>query len=192
MFPYLSDHPVVFVKYGGTQRQAEGEMQMLAFNWVGPERQKSNFNIYVPEELKAQSWEDDVFKKYFDLVTEGVQLLRRIPLPVDLVGPGPVASNPRTIRHMIFKDYESAIEYGTVEELQDHLNRVARLGYHTNPNPPQVTLEEELVFCYTDFNDQNFMFSTDTDHCPQRLYIVDFEHTSFLPISTRRIELGKK
>lgn len=82
----------------------------------------------ISRELKAQSWEDDVFNKYFDLVTEGVQLLRRMPLPVDLVGPGPVASNRRTIRHMIFKDYESAIEYvieyGSVEELQDHLNRV--------------------------------------------------------------------
>jgi hypothetical protein len=78
----------------------------------------------ISKELKAPSWEDDVFKKYFDLVAEGVQLLRRMPLPVDLVGPGPVASTRRTIRHMIFKDYESAIEYGTIEELQDHLNRV--------------------------------------------------------------------
>lgn len=24
----------------------------------------------------------------------------------------------------------------------------------TNPNPPQVALEKELVFCYTDFNDK--------------------------------------
>ncbi|KFX98267.1 hypothetical protein O988_04442 [Pseudogymnoascus sp. VKM F-3808] len=115
MFPYPSDHPVVFVKCGGPEKQAEEEIQRLALNW----------------------------------------LLRRMPLPVDLVGP-------------------------VSKELQDHLNRVARLGCHTNPNPPQAILEKELVFCYTDFNDQNFMFTTDADHCPQRLYIVDFEHTSFL------------
>lgn len=69
----------------------------------------------ISKELKGQSWEDDVLKKYFDLVTEGVQLLRRMPLPVDVAGPGPAASTRRTIRHMIFKDYESAVEYGSVE-----------------------------------------------------------------------------
>lgn len=143
MFPYPFDHPMVFVKCGGPQKQAGGEMQMVAFNWVGSERQKSDWNIYVPEvykiftrnrqtfiimqlvegnsigkiseKLKAQSWEGDVFRTYFDLVIKRVQLLRRMPLPVGLGGP---------IRHMIFNAYESAIEYGTVEELQDHLNRV--------------------------------------------------------------------
>lgn len=38
MFPYPSGHHVVFVKYGSPQKQAEGEMQMLAFNWVSSER----------------------------------------------------------------------------------------------------------------------------------------------------------
>jgi hypothetical protein len=52
MFPYPSDHPVVFVKYGGPQKQAEGEMQRLAFNWVSAERQRSHCNIYVPEVYK--------------------------------------------------------------------------------------------------------------------------------------------
>lgn len=44
-----------------------------------------------------------------------------------------------------------------------------------------VNFEKELVFCYTDFNDENFMFTTDADH-RLRLYIIDFEHASFLPI----------
>ena len=45
-----------------------------------------------------------------------------------------------------------------------------------------LNLEKELVFCYTDFNDENFMFTTDSNH-RLRLYIVDFEHASFLPLS---------
>lgn len=49
------------------------------------------------------------------------------------------------------------------------------------PNPPKVTLEKELVYCYTDFNGENFMFTNDPDG-RLRLYIVDFEHASFLPL----------
>jgi hypothetical protein len=49
--------------------------------------------------------------------------------------------------------------------------------------PPKVSLEKELVFCYTDFNDENFMFANDPDDGRPRLYIVDFEHASFLPLS---------
>lgn len=45
-----------------------------------------------------------------------------------------------------------------------------------------VNLEKNLVFCYTDFNDENFMFTTDADG-RLRLYIIDFEHASFLPES---------
>lgn len=45
-----------------------------------------------------------------------------------------------------------------------------------------VNLEKELLFSYTDFNDENFMFTTGSNH-RLRLYIVDFEHASVLPIS---------
>ena len=60
--------------------------------------------------------------------------------------------------------------------------QVAERGYRNDPCPPKVTLESQLVFCYTDFNDENFMVTTDPDGRP-RLYIVDFEHASFLPLS---------
>ncbi|KAK1765105.1 hypothetical protein QBC33DRAFT_545749 [Phialemonium atrogriseum] len=136
----------------------------------------------IAKKFGTQQWGDRK-SKYYDLIAEGIQLLRRMPppLPGDPT-PGPCTSSRRIIKHMLFKDHEAPIEYNTVEELQDHLNRVARLGYRNNPNPPVVNLEKELVFCYTDFNDENFMFTTDAD-CRLCLYIVDFEHASFLPVS---------
>lgn len=63
------------------------------------------------------------------------------------------------------------------------IQQVAEIAYDHEPGPPpKVALEKELVFCYTDFNDENFMFANDPDGRP-RLYIVDFEHASFLPLS---------
>lgn len=41
---------------------------------------------------------------------------------------------------------------------------------------------EPLIFCYSDLNDENFLFETDSNDRP-RLWLVDFEHASFLPIS---------
>ncbi|KAK1772097.1 hypothetical protein QBC33DRAFT_564600 [Phialemonium atrogriseum] len=175
---------MVFVKFGHSHEQAEGDMQRLAFDWLNLERRRTQCNIYVPEVYKiftrdgvtfivmefiegsrvwdfakwfeAQYWEDHK-SKYYDLIVEGIQLLRRMP------------------------DDEAPIEYRTVGELQDHLNKVAKFAYHNNPHPPTVNLEKELVFCYTDFDDENFMFTTSA-HGRLRLYIVDFELASFLPI----------
>ncbi|RDL39523.1 Uncharacterized protein BP5553_03863 [Venustampulla echinocandica] len=207
MFSYPPDRPVVFVKFGGLEKQAEGDMQRLAFGWLSTEQEKKpHCNVYIPEvykifsrhgvtfivmqfieassiqdiakQLGTQHWEDRK-SKYYDLIAEGIQLLRGMPLPSDPT-PGPRTSSRRIIKHMLFKDHEAPVEYDTIEELQDHLNRVVRLGYCNNLNLPVVDLEKELVFCYTDFNDENFMFTTDADRGP-RLYIVDFEHASFLP-----------
>lgn len=68
----------------------------------------------------------------------------------------------------------------------DRALQVAERGYRIVRDPPDlttVTLEKDLnMFCYTGFNDENFMFTTDPDG-RLRLYIVDFGHASFLPPS---------
>ena|SRR3569833_2048843 len=52
------------------------------------------------------------------------------------------------------------------------------------PCPPKFPLESELGFCFTDFNDDNFMFRTQSRHDGRlQLYVADFEHASFLPLS---------
>ena len=150
MFSYPPDRPMVFVKFGGPEKQAEGDMQRLAFGWLSTGQR--DCNVYVPEVYKifsrhgvtfivmqfieasgiqdiakqfgTQQWEDRK-SKYYDLIAEGIQLLRRMPppLPGDPT-PGPSTSSRRIIKHMLFKDHEAPIEYNTIEELQDHLNRV--------------------------------------------------------------------
>ncbi len=225
---YPPDQPVVFVKFGGRKKQGEGDMQKLAFDWLRREREKNpSCNIHVPEVYKIftkgglafilmqflaatpvvqfarhidPSTRDNTMAPYYGMVAEGVHLLSRMPVPNDAT-PGPFTRADRWIKHLLFKDHEAPVVYPTIQELEDHFNRVnmtatmniccvlakgalqvAERGYRKDPHPPTVTLERQLVFCYTDFNDENFMVTTDPDGRP-RLYIVDFEHASFLPIS---------
>lgn len=46
--------------------------------------------------------------------------------------------------------------------------------------PPRIELEKGLEFCYTDFNEENFLFTADPEG-RLRVYIIDYEHASFLP-----------
>jgi hypothetical protein len=62
------------------------------------------------------------------------------------------------------------------------LQVAARTYRKAGPRYPTVSFERELTFCYCDFNDENFMFNTDAAG-RLRLYIVDFEHASFLPVT---------
>ncbi|KAL2150274.1 hypothetical protein VTH82DRAFT_7950 [Thermothelomyces myriococcoides] len=130
------------------------------------------------------SWDREQ-TRYFDMIAEGVHLLSRVPVPADAT-PGPYMSGERIIRHLLFKNCMAPVVYQTIQELEDQLNRVAERGYRIVRDPPDlttVTLEKDLnMFCYTGFNDENFMFTTDPDG-RLRLYIVDFGHASFLPPS---------
>jgi hypothetical protein len=206
---YPPNRPVVFVKFGGPEKQAEGDMQKLAFNWLRQERQRNpSCNIHVPEVFKMftkggltfiimqlvaatpveqfakkfdpRAWDQNK-SVYYRMIAEGIYLLSRMPVPAGAT-PGPFTRGERRIRHLLFKDQTAPVVYPTVQELQDHLNRVAERAYRNDPRPPKVALERQLVFCYTDFNDENFMFTIEADGRP-RLYIVDFEHASFLPLS---------
>ncbi|KAK4234236.1 hypothetical protein C8A03DRAFT_37991 [Achaetomium macrosporum] len=212
-YPFLAyppERPMVFVKFGGPEKQAEGDMQRLACDWLRQQRQRDlGCNIHVPEVFKVFSRDNTTFitmellaaahikdfakisdpitwkqneARYYEMITEGIRLLSLMPVPPDAT-PGPYTRAERYIKHMLFKDQEAPVIYDTIQDLEDHLNRVAELAYdHVPGPPPKVALEKELVFCYTDFNDENFMFATDPDGRP-RLYIVDFEHASFLPLS---------
>ncbi|KAL2158370.1 hypothetical protein VTH06DRAFT_4418 [Thermothelomyces fergusii] len=227
---YPPERPMVFVKSGGPQRQGEGDMQILAFNWLRQVRQENpDCNIHVPEVFKIFSrgrltfiimqlveaapvlrfaktlhpltWNHDK-SRYCKMIAEGVYLLSLMPVPADAT-PGPYTCGERRIGHLLFSDFRAPIVYPTIQQLEDHLNRVhvaaatdiwvvsilakralqvAERGYRRNPHPPRITLEKKLIYCYTDFNDENFMFAIDPDG-RIRLYIIDFEHASFLPPS---------
>ena len=61
----------------------------------------------------------------YDLIAEGIQLLRRMPVPDDAT-PGPYTSDPRLriISHPLFGEDRAAAVYQTVDELETHINRV--------------------------------------------------------------------
>ncbi|KAL2022854.1 hypothetical protein VTK56DRAFT_4385 [Thermocarpiscus australiensis] len=189
-----------------SQLLVEGEMQRRAWEWVRTERLagRCNPDIYVPEVYKAfrkgnrafivmqlldarvlSQCSDYPAHRYYDLIADGIRLLCRMPVPVDAI-PGPYTKDPklwgyRRICHPIFKDHEARSVYSNIHELDAHINRVIGLS-PPGTHPPMVSLEKELVFCYCDFNPENFLFTTHADGC-LRLYVVDFGHASFLPIS---------
>jgi hypothetical protein len=161
-FAYPLDHPMVFIKYGGPDLLAEGEMQMLAFRWLNQERQRTRCTIYAPEvyriltighftflimEIIQGSTVREISEQYnrlgnvsveaemspyCDLVTEGIELLRQMPVPHDAT-PGPYTTRTRRrINHMLFKDGEAVTEYNSIQELEDHLNRVCTIPTISN------------------------------------------------------------
>ncbi|KAL2133432.1 hypothetical protein VTI74DRAFT_2358 [Chaetomium olivicolor] len=209
-FAYPPESPMVFVKFGGPEKQAEGDMQRLAGDWLRQQRQRDlGCNIHAPKVFKIFSRDNTTFitmellaaahvkdlaktpdpitwkqdeARYYEMIAEGIRVLSLMPVPPDAT-PGLYTRAERYIKHMLFKDQEAPVIYNTIQDLEDHLDRVAELAYdHVPGPPPKVALEKQLVFCYTDFNDENFMFATEPDGRP-RLYIVDFEHASFLPLS---------
>ncbi|KAK7735410.1 hypothetical protein SLS63_003880 [Diaporthe eres] len=105
-------------------------------------------------------------------IARAMKLFMSIPVPAEQK-PGPVGGG--YIRHSLFKDDTSACVYSSIDELENHLNRVARL---TNENAPTVTLERSLCFYYSDFYASNFIFTDSGDIC-----VIDFDQAGFLPPS---------
>jgi hypothetical protein len=228
-FPWPSERPLVWVKWGGPERLAEADMQRLAWDWVGRERQaqRCSSGIHVPEVYKTFTWDGRSFiimqlldasllsksvfaypagslydvEQCFDLIAEAVHLLRRMPVPGD-ASPGPYTEQDRLIRHPLFTDQQASVVYQNIAELERHINEartspcclccafltpqqaiVEQFLPGTQHEAPEVKLEKDLVFTYSDFNDENFMFTTNPLDGRLCLYIIDFEHASFLPLS---------
>lgn len=148
---YPPERPMVFVKFGGHEKQAEGDMQRLAYDWLGQQRQEDpRCNIHVPEVFKVFSRDEATFiimelltaahvkdfakasdpviwkqneARYYEMIVEGIRLLSLMPVPPDAT-PGPYTRAKRSIKHMLFKDQEASVIYDTIEDLEGHLNRV--------------------------------------------------------------------
>ncbi|KAL2760653.1 hypothetical protein ACRALDRAFT_1059576 [Sodiomyces alcalophilus JCM 7366] len=114
----------------------------------------------------------DISAPYYEKITRGLKLLLSIPVPPG-TRPGPVGGE--RMRHTFFKDYEAAVPYESVDKLEEHMNNLATWF---NESAPTVRLERELHLVYSDLHLGNFMFTDSGD-----LYMIDFEHASFLPLS---------
>lgn len=152
-FPYPTTSPLVWVKFGSADKQAEADMQRLAWQWVRGERQarRCSPGIHIPEVFRTFTRGDQTFiimelihgtvlaksvyarpvgslypvPHCYDLIAEAIQLLRRMPVPPDAT-PGPYTPDHRLriIKHPLFKDQEATVVYRNIKQLEDHINRV--------------------------------------------------------------------
>ena len=86
--------------------------------------------------------------------------------------------------HPLFKDAEAAVPFKTVAELEEHVNILATMPWQ-DITKPQVTFERKLHLVYGDFRPRNFMF----DENGRDMWIVGFQHVSFLPLSFQTFAL---
>ncbi|KAF6763426.1 hypothetical protein DFP72DRAFT_801144, partial [Ephemerocybe angulata] len=98
--------------------------------------------------------------------------------------PGPVGGG--IIGHRFFVDCESSVAYGSVQELENHVNGILRFAKH----PYSVTFAPEveaygLRLCLSDMNENNFLKDEQG-----KIVAIDFEATSFLPICFMEMALS--
>ncbi len=92
------------------------------------------------------------------------------------------------------------VAYDSVADLESHLNIVGKQPstWLFSLSRPVLTLhgqvmtvkratpaainfsQERMCFCYSNIQEHNFIFSEPTQRC---LYVIDFEHAAFLPVS---------
>lgn len=102
----------------------------------------TNFFIvmeYIPGKTLRQLLKEPGGKSAWESLTNkianGIRLLMSIPAPPGQT-PGPVGGG--LIRHSLFKHETSYCEYSSVDELEDHLNKVRNYGW------PPFTIEPQI------------------------------------------------
>jgi len=114
----------------------------------------------------------------YSKVSDALNQLLSITAPQNLPCLGPIGGGP--IHHLFFMDYVSAIEYDTVEKLEQHVNAILKRGnYGKGYNRPAVDFKhDKVIFSFSDFNLDNFMIDKEG-----KVYILDFQHAGYLPES---------
>ncbi|OAA68020.1 Protein kinase-like domain protein [Niveomyces insectorum RCEF 264] len=115
---------------------------------------------------------DDEAQPYFAKISKALRLFLAMPPPAG-AKPGPYGGG--IIVHPLFQDFVAAVEYTSVDMLEQHLNRVATFFFKTAST---VTLERDLNLVFSDLHTGNFIFTPSGD-----LYVIDFDMAAFLPLS---------
>ncbi|KAH8790921.1 hypothetical protein F5882DRAFT_377049 [Hyaloscypha sp. PMI_1271] len=170
---YPAQAPIFWIKYGLRSEGRDAEARTHDFAFRALER--------IP-----QSEREGIRTLRFTAFLQMIILLEN-PwcisswIPHDAT-PGPYGGG--LIRHPLFKDYQANIEYSSVAQLQHHINKV---NASLPGDVPTVDLsKEKLYFCFSDLYEGNFILSHNGS-----LYVLDFEHASFLPISLMTYALIK-
>lgn len=147
-FPYPADAPSAYVKFGFPVEWTLAEVRNQTFVYDAlqklPPEARQGIHVpevyrimeighrlfiimeYVPGRTLSKITEDEQYwetcrEEVINKICQGMKLLISLPVPED-AKPGPVGGG--IIRHPIFKDFEAAIEYDSIEMLERHLNKV--------------------------------------------------------------------
>lgn len=149
-FPYPTEAPLAYVKFGFPTcieySQAEVRNQIFAYDALQKLPPEARQGVHVPEVYRTVEigrrlfvimeyvagkslaqivGDDETWEAHGEEVTnkicQGMKLLLSLPVPQD-AKPGPVGGG--IIHHTIFKDFEAAIEYDSIDMLERHLNKV--------------------------------------------------------------------
>ncbi|KAI0085788.1 hypothetical protein BDY19DRAFT_964330 [Irpex rosettiformis] len=175
------DASKIWVKFGSSITMGEACTQHYVAHYL---RNNDIPNVRVPLVYLAFKWEGYSFivDEYIDGTTcdnsdihriaAAVQALIAIPSPVET--PGRVGGG--LIEHPFFIDRHASIEYGSVMDLQDHINGILRVTGKTRR--VDFSRERGLCLCVSDLKFANFMKDRDGT-----IVAVDFGGYSFLPPS---------
>jgi hypothetical protein len=154
---YPPQAPIFWIKYGlqSEGRDAEARTQDFAFRALEqiPQSDREGIRIpeiyriftdehpsgnsmvyivmeYVPGKTLLQILRDTPGSKsveyLYDRIAKAIKLFLSFKVPDDAT-PGPYKGG--IIRHPLFKDYEAAIEYSSVAQLQHHINKVRAIQF---------------------------------------------------------------
>ncbi|TDL19629.1 hypothetical protein BD410DRAFT_841977 [Rickenella mellea] len=114
-------------------------------------------------------------KDMYQAVGRAVQQLIEYRAPSG-TQPGPVGGG--IIRHDFFSTRESAVAYRTVDILQDHVNRILKLGGYSQRVDFADETTDGLPLCLSDIHQSNWIIDDEG-----RVHAIDFGHVGFLPPS---------
>jgi serine/threonine protein kinase len=156
---------IAFIKCGSRKSGMVAEMlnQNFAFDALEDMPEQKRAGIHVPKiyrvievaatvyivmeyvngkalkELLEEGASDDQLQQYYNQIAKAIKLFISIKVP-DGVTPGPVGGG--IIKHPLFKDTIASIEYTSVDDLQQHVNKVGLQQYHT-----YIILTADLLGC---------------------------------------------
>jgi hypothetical protein len=137
-----------FVKYGPTLAMGEARTQDYVADHVNSDK---HLVVLVPRIYYAFRYEEigyitmqyvdgnDCNQNDLDTIALAVNRLRAIPSPT--VSPGPVGGG--MITHRFFSGHRSSVQYDSVEDLQEHVNKVSAF-YSSYRLLTQVKLDSHL------------------------------------------------
>jgi hypothetical protein len=139
-----------FVKYGPLLAMGEASTQDYIADHVNSDMYK-DFVVLVPRIYYAFRYEgigyitmqyvdgNDCNQNDLDAIALAVNRPRSIPSPT--VSPGPVGG---VVAHLFFVGHWSSVQYGSVEDLQEHVNKVNGAFYSLYRLFTQVKLDSHL------------------------------------------------